>query len=107
MHAFIDFGIAFSSFSLDGVSVLCVGLGALRPDSTVLDFGTACSRFFPGRSQRFGCWALGPWARRLHFTVLASGIALSSCSLDGVSVLGVVLWLRGPMGEILKCLILA
>ena len=31
----------------------------------------------------------------------ASGIALSSCSLDGVSVLGVALWFRGPFGEIL------
>ena len=56
MHAFIDFGIAFASFSLDGVWVLCVGLGALRPDFTVLDFGIAFSGF-PWKESAF--WVLG------------------------------------------------
>ena len=45
MHAIIDCGIAFSCFSLDGVSVLCVGLGALRPDFTMLGFGIAFASF--------------------------------------------------------------
>ena len=49
----------------------------------------------------------GLWTRRLHFTALASGIALSSRSLDGVNVFGVVLWIGGPIGGVLERLILA
>ena len=106
MHAFIGFGIAFSCFSLDGVSVLCVGIGGLRPDFTMLDFGIAFASFsldgvsvlgdglwasaefysacfwhnvvklFLGRSERLGSCDLASWALWRDFTVLDFGMAI-------------------------------
>ena len=70
-------------------------------------FGMTFSSCVLGRIQRCECRALGLWTRRLHFPVLASGTALSSRSLDGVNVFGVVLWIGGPIGGVLKCVILA
>ena len=64
-------------------------------------------KVFPWKESAFWVSGFGLWTRRLHFTAPASGIALSSRSLDGVNVFGVVLWIGGPIGWILKCLILA
>ena len=97
---------SFVSFSLDGVSVLCVGIGALRRDFTMLDFCIAFASFsldgvsvlgdglwasakvynacfwhtvvklFLGLSQRFGSCDLASWALWRDFTVLEFGMAI-------------------------------
>ena len=64
-------------------------------------------KVFACKGSAFGVLGFCLWIRRLHFTALASGIALSSRSLDGVDVFGFVLWIGGPIGGILQCLILA
>ena len=70
-----DFGIAFASFSLDGVSVLGDGLWASAK------FYSACFwhnvvKLFLGRSERLGSCDLASWALWRDFTVLDFGMAI-------------------------------
>ena len=71
----LDFGIAFASFSLDGVSVLGVRLRASAKLYNAC-FWHNVVKLFLGRSERLGSCYLASWALWRDFTVLDFGMAI-------------------------------